>query len=206
MAGILRQRTPGVKLRGTVTVDLDETVAMSREAVLQLIVSRGGKFAANPRNNGSYDLIEVVKKDGTKIGYKEVPALFRDAWELESKIQLADSRLPQIIDNIAQEWRVELLTGTSGRRKRVKEYLERHKIRFDALHFVAHANAKVDAVMSRPEIAAHVDDEPFVAVDIAMNNRTVLLLERPYTGKPMARKNLMLVKSWHEVESYLRTA
>ena len=204
MAGLLRERAPGVKLRGTVTFDLDGTIASSVERVLEIFSCGKGAVPLSIDKISGYGIEKLMIRDGKSITREELRSLFMEAWNSPSKMGLIDPRIPGIIDRVAEHWRVALLTSTVADRRRVEEFIEYRGIKFDAMHFVKHVEGKVEMLRANHEVLVHVDDETELAVKVAMLNRNVLLLDRPYTGVPPLMEYLFHVKDWEEVERLLR--
>lgn len=164
-------------LRGTVTIDLDGTLARSGERVSDLI-----------RKNHPDSANEI--------------RMYAHVWENPRLIEPFSRGISDVLDRMAESWKLALLTSSSGSRARVCEFLEMHSLRFDRLIF-SPLHGKFDIIVSDPRIKIHFDDDPNLAFAVARSGRKAIIPDGPWNRGIECYGNPQRMMDWSEALSLI---
>ncbi len=175
-------------------IDLDDTIADFTSVWLRVIEDTAGAKInySEVKTFNIEDQFKFLDKD-------TVINTLRVAWdERHSEIEIIDRRIPSIIDNISQFYKIYITTASLASDSTIKEWLSLNGIRYNRLVHVAHHSEKM-----MEEVYAYVDDNPVMAEEFASAGKKVVLIRRPWNDGVKEKENLLIADNWDEVEHLL---
>ena len=177
-----------------VGIDLDDVLADFTSVWLRVLEDHSGVKA-------DYNDIKTwhIEAQFPNLDRSVIRSTLESTWtERHDEIQLSDRRIPTIIDNLRQFYKVYITTATLASDDLVINWLAMNGIKYDRLVHVSNHSGKLIE-----EVYVYVDDNPIMAKEFSELGKKVVLLRRPWNESTGGNENILIADNWDEVEQLL---
>jgi len=177
-----------------VGIDLDDVLADFTSVWLRVLEDHSGVKV-------DYNDIKAwhIEAQFPNLNRSVIMSTLESTWtERHDEIQLSDRRIPTIIDNLRQFYKVYITTAALASDDLIINWLAMNGIKYDRLVHVKHHSGKLIE-----EVYVYVDDNPIMAKEFSELGKKVVLFRRPWNESTEGNDNILIADNWDEVEQLL---
>lgn len=183
------------KAKGSIAVDLDNTLADTSGVVVGMIRERYNPEATME----GWKHYSAEKSFG--VPHPTNLKLFHEAWKSWRKIPLVDGSIPNVLSRVHENANIYIITATVGRKEDFTNWLDSNRIPYDGITVVSHFDEKITEGSLR-NIRTYIDDHESVVRSVAAAGKKAILFERPWNldfAKSNTDQNIIPASSWKEI-------
>lgn len=197
------------------TKNFERSIGMFKKAIgidIDGVIGDSDKIFRKYMNQ--YFNLKLKRKDIKEFYYEKVlsisPEEITPFWEEFNnkgywmEIPLVDNAKSSI-DYLKEKYAIILITArTENIKDLTLAWLEKHKIKYDQLHFLNENESKITKVLQNNiSLNALIDDKLENALNFAGEGTRVFLFDYPWNQFDKKVENLIRVKGWCDILSYL---
>jgi len=181
----------------TLGIDLDGVLADTVSRVLREAELKFG-IKASKEDIVAYNAEEIF----TSLTQKDVSDLFKYAWADYKSIKLEDPRIPTILEDLHDKFRIYITTASDGGDWEIKWWLKNNRITYDKLMHFSHNQDKLTA----RGVEIHIDDFSEVIRSASVAGKVGILLRQPWNEefiRSNKEPNVIVADDWKQIEQIL---